>query len=256
MIITDKFVFLHFPKTGGIFVAEALKKLHAKINAPTCIELMTPNTKRIHGGGVLNQHGTYEQIPAEHRNKPIISCIRNPFDHYVSIYAYRSWIQRHFDKSETIMKKFPNFPNLDFGQFLSFINEFDIKTRTRSNELKIDIGTMTYAFIQFFFNDPGRIIANLDEAYLNSNSYQKDMAEVVFLHTEHLNQDLYQILPQFGYDQHDISFIIDEHKMNVTPQRKAEQNWQTYYDPYLYDLVKFKERFIFKLFPEYKSTQA
>jgi len=260
MIITDKFVFLHFPKTGGIFVTDVLKKLHARIkykrlfiNAPPCRELMTPNIKRIHGGDVLSQHGTYEQIPREHRNKTIISCIRNPFDRYVSTFEYRSWVRRHPDELEPIMAKLPNFPDLNFAQYVSFINEFDIKNRVHSDGLKLDVGTMTYAFIQFFFKDPGRIIANLNEAYLNSDAYQKDMAEVIFLRTEHLNQDLYQILLGFGYDQHDILFIIDEQKVNVTSRRKAEQDWQTYYNQDSYDLVKFKERFIFKLFPEYRN---
>jgi hypothetical protein len=257
LIITDKFVFLHYPKTGGLFITDVLKKVHAKkkwfMKPPMCQELMLPNVKRIYGANVYNQHGAYEQIPEEHRMKPIISCIRNPFDRYVSTFEYRSWLQRQPGELEKIMKQYPAFPELTFEQYLSFINIFDIANRTYSDQLKLDIGVITYSFIQFFFKDPNRIILNLNEAYLNSDKYKDDMPEIIFLRTENLNLDLYNVLLKFGYYKPDISFIMNENKVNVTPHRKTNQNWREYFNRNLYDFVKFKERFILKLFPEYNN---
>jgi hypothetical protein len=256
VIITDKFVFLHYPKTGGSFVTEILKKVHAKKarfrNRPMCQELMMPNLKRIHGAHVYHPHGTYEQIPEEHKAKSIVSCIRNPFDRYVSTYEYQNWLQWHPSQMEEIMKQYPDFPELSFERYLSFINRFDIKSRIHHDRLRIDIGMITYSFLQFFFKEPHRIIEGLDENYLNSNEYKNDMPEIVFIRSENLNLDLYHVLLKFGYRKKDISFIMEERKVNVT-KRRRDKRWQEYYCKDLYDYVKFKERFILRLFPEYDN---
>lgn len=260
MIIADKFVFLHYPKTGGLFIADVLKKLHIRIkfkkffiNAPLCKELMLPNVKRIHGANVYNRHGTYDQIPEEYKDRPIISCIRNPFDYYVSIYEFRNWEEWHLIKMPQIKEHFPSFPDLSFKEYLYFYNDFDIKSRIHSDLLNIDIGAMTYSFIQFFFKDPRKIITNLDENYLNSFEYKKDMPEITFLRSENLNAGLYNVLLKLGYNKKDVSFILNAQKVNVTVKRD-EKHWEEYYNHNLYDYIKFKERFIFKLFPEYNEA--
>lgn len=257
MIITDKFVFLHFHKTGGSFVSEVLKKVHARMGRgkksgpPLCQELLLPNLKRIYLNDVHNVHGTYEQIPAEHRGKPIFSCIRNPFDRYVSTYEYHRWVRPQPQDWERVKELFPTFPRLTFKQYLSYINEYDVKNLTDHELLKVDIGTITYSFIQFFFRDPRRTIKELDEDYLRSESYRRDMAEVTFLHMENLNQELYDLLISYGYAENDISFIIKEPRINATPQREQDNDWGKYYDQELFELIKHKERFLLKLFPEY-----
>ena len=48
---------------------------------------------------------------------------------------------------------------------------------------------MTYAFIQFFSKNPKETITNLDEAYLQSDKYKRDMAEIILLRTETLNMN-------------------------------------------------------------------
>jgi hypothetical protein len=251
LIVTDQFVFLHYPKTGGLFVAEVLKKLHTKTE-----ELMLPNVKRIHGASVRNQHGTYEQIPQEHRGKPLIACIRNPFDRYVSTYEYRRWLNRTPAELIKIKARFPAYPDLDFSQYLEFINIFDIENRTYGDRLKVDVGVITYSFIQFFFKDPERIILNLNEAYINSDAYKMDIPEIVFLHTENLNRELYEALVKFGHDKKDVSFVLEEKKVNVTSNRKPDKDWKDYYSEELLDYVRFKERFILRLFPEYDMKRG
>jgi hypothetical protein len=258
MIVTDKFVFLHYPKTGGSFVAHVLKKIHRRIryrklfiNVPTCRELLLPNVKRIHGAYRYNQHGTYEQIPEEYKALPIISCIRNPFDRYVSTYEFRNWSKKYLAPVHKIIERYPDFPNLNFEQYLSFINIFDIESRVHHDLLKVDIGMITYSFIQFFFRDPQQIIPNLNDEYLASDAYVRDMPEITFLRTENLNRELYDLLLKFGYREDDISFIIKEEKINVTQRREKEKSWKDYYNKDMIEIVRYKERFLFKLFPEY-----
>ena len=116
MIITDQSIFLHFPKTGGIFVADMLKRIHAnrRPSSPIpsqCEELKLPTLKRVHGEKVINIHGTYEQIAHICKDKPIITCVRNPFDLYVSTYEYRAWVDLQKSQPE-IKERFPAFPDL------------------------------------------------------------------------------------------------------------------------------------------------
>jgi hypothetical protein len=259
LIITDKFVFLHFPKTGGLFVTDILHKVHKKktlrylfFKPPMYQELMLPNVKRIYDSNIYNQHGTYDQIPEEHRSKTIISCVRNPFDRYVSTYEFRQWTKRKPDEMEKIIKLYPEFPDLTFEQYLKFANVFDIANRTYSPLLRLDVGMITYTFIQFFFKNPKRIIENLDESYLNSNEYKRDMAEVFFLHSENLNSELRDFLLRLNYRRRDLFFINAAERKNVTVNR-IEKKWRKYYTKDMFDFVKFKERFILRLFPEYNE---
>jgi hypothetical protein len=257
MIITDKFVFLHFPKTGGSFIYAMLKKVHRKIryrkffiNAPRCREILQPNLKRIQGG--CNEHGTYHQIPEKYRSLPIISCVRNPFDRYASTYEYQNWLERDPGELEKIAELYPEFPNLSFERYLPFINMFDIQSRVYHEQLKIDIGMISYAYIQFYFKHPQSIIRNLNEAYIESDTYKNDMPEITFLRTENLNRDLYDVLLKFGYEEDDISFILKEEKIYALPGReKNGKSWKEYYTRDLIEYVRHKERFILKMYPEY-----
>jgi hypothetical protein len=258
MIITDKFVFLHYPKTGGSFVTHVLKKIHRRIryrrlfiNAPACRELLLPNIKRVHGAYRYNQHGIYIQIPEAHRTKPVISCIRNPFDRYVSTYEFRNWSRKYPAPVQKIIERYPDFPDINFEQYLSFINTFDIESRVYHDLLHADIGMITYSFIQFFFKNPEMIIRNLNDEYLMSDAYKNDMPEITFLRTETLNRDLHDLLLKFDYREDDISFILQEEKVNVSKARKTGKSWAEYYTDDLIEYVRQKERFFLRMFPEY-----
>jgi hypothetical protein len=74
MIVTEDFVFVHVPKTGGQFLRAAIEK--------TCYVVPTD----------LPYHAAYSLLPAEYRDRPAIAFVRNPWDWYVSI--FRHW-QRH-----------------------------------------------------------------------------------------------------------------------------------------------------------------
>lgn len=69
MIITDKFVFIHMHKTGGQTVNRILSRLF-------------PDSE------VVGYHYPVSLVPASNTNLPIIGFIRNPWDWYVSWYAF------------------------------------------------------------------------------------------------------------------------------------------------------------------------
>jgi Tfp pilus assembly protein PilF len=71
MIITDRFVFIHLHKTGGQSLNEAIA---------SCI----PSHR------MVGYHFPYADIPAEALDLPVVGFVRNPWDWYVSWYAFNN----------------------------------------------------------------------------------------------------------------------------------------------------------------------
>lgn len=71
MIVTDKFVFVHLPRSGGTFVSEVIKKFF-----PSAHE--------------IGYHLPRTLLPREYSHLPVLGAIRNPWDFYVSWY-YHVW---------------------------------------------------------------------------------------------------------------------------------------------------------------------
>ncbi len=103
----------------------------------------------------------YEQIPEAHRSKRIFSNTRNPFERFVSAYKFRMWARRHPSEMDRILADYPEVPSLSFEQYVKFANVYESGNRSAGDLPKLDIGVLTYTFIQFFFKDPKSVIANL-----------------------------------------------------------------------------------------------
>ena len=71
MIITDRFVFVHLHKTGGQSINDAIA---------SCIP----------GHRMVGYHFPYADIPAEAGDLPVVGIVRNPWDWYVSWYAFNN----------------------------------------------------------------------------------------------------------------------------------------------------------------------
>lgn len=258
MIITENFVFLHHAKTGGTFITEVLRKLNRNLSRQknlgkqTLIELMNPNTIRVNSRNRLTVHGTYEQIPEEYRERSILSCIRNPFDRYVSLYEYRQWQRKAFTNQKIISDKFPEFPNLSFERYIEFVNMIDLPQRPHYDKLSVDIGLQSYGFIQMFAKNVLKTIQSLDEEYIENGNFVIDMPTIHFLRMENLNQELYEALLGFGYPQDLLDFILHEKRIYPGKKtRKETQTWTKYYDKALYERIRYHERFLLKIFKEY-----
>ncbi|MCP4697253.1 MAG: GNAT family N-acetyltransferase [Gammaproteobacteria bacterium] len=73
MIISNRFVFVHLPRTGGTFIRQVLLK-HA------------PHDWQV--TNVTPDHPTIKDIPPEYKGLPVFGFVRNPWDWYVSWYEY------------------------------------------------------------------------------------------------------------------------------------------------------------------------
>lgn len=99
MLITEKFVVLHIPKTGGQWLAEVLE--------PIMVEL---------GPG----HGTWQQVPDECAALPQLAVVRNPWDWYVSWW--------HWWRSGSPKKPPPPDAQLAFDEALRAMRQIDAVT--------------------------------------------------------------------------------------------------------------------------------
>ena len=267
MIITHDFVMLNFPKTGSSFVRSILKQIHgydtprARLlrglrldRDPAMAEVLVPVIDKASSRGLRSQHGTYRQIPQEHRNKTIVSVTRNPFDRYVSDYLF-GWWQRHPPAPpEQLAAQFPNFPDLSFAEYHQMNDLFGRRDRLGKISPKIDLGLFTIQFIQFYFRNPAHVLSTIDDEYIDQGRYGSDMPPVVFLHQENLREELYQFLLKAGYSAEKIGFILEAGRVNVTPRASGPNKTDGFFTPDLARRVLDKDRLLFELFPEYKGT--
>lgn len=256
MLITNKFIFVHHPKTGGTFVSRALLRIHGLDQSDVSIR---GETNRVFGTPhgtliIFGKHNACADIPVEQRGKKVLGVVRNPFDRYVSSYVFGWWkkpeyLEQYRQTIEDLDRRYPGFPDIGFNDFLKFQNE---RKQAGGN----DIGSETVAFIRRYFNDPERVLAKLGENYFTSGGYREDMFDIHFLRTDDLNQGLHDFLLAAGYPAADIAFILDIGKVlpKVPPEGKRRedvQSWEAYYSPESKAFVRRRERHLFTLFPEF-----
>ncbi|HBL26684.1 MAG TPA: hypothetical protein DD490_07605 [Acidobacteria bacterium] len=250
MIFTPEFVFIHFTKAGGTYVEEMLGRIYGD--------------RRVD----VNQHGTCNDIPEEHRGKPIVSTVRNPYDRYVSQYRYGWWkiSPQEYCGEEVMRAMYPHHPDLTFEEFLELANtKFVGCHRGTPNGFANHnfpparrLGWHTESFVRFYFHNPREVFAGLDEEALASGSFRRDMYDVHFIHTETLRRELHDYLISVGLRREAVEFLLTSER--VLPEdglrRPDNDPWQNHYTPALKELVRVRERLIFHLFPEYDGEEG
>jgi hypothetical protein len=211
---------------------------------------------RLDNKGEYNQHGRCREIPPEHRHKPILTTVRNPYDRYVSQYEFKWWQRegpRYWgDTLHKIQEAYPHYPNLTFEEFVRMGNRFLVHNPTLSLPSEDQLGRQSEQFAQFYFKKP-ECFADIDAAYLEAKGYWDDLVEnLYFLRTDNLNADLYKFLGKMGYAPEETDFILGAKK--IFPKlggRSEDQKWNEYYTPELKAWVRHRERMLFQMFPEF-----
>jgi hypothetical protein len=77
VFITSEFLFIHIPKTGGIFVTRVLERHFEPV-----VE--------------MPHHVPLERAPERYKGLPALAFVRNPWDWYVSYYEFarRPWVTK------------------------------------------------------------------------------------------------------------------------------------------------------------------
>jgi len=236
VLITNHFVVLNFPKTGSTFVREVIKEIYnqrlnkklidrflikLKIKDRELIEeLLLPNYGIANNKDRKSQHGAYFQIPEIHRNKKIISILRNPYSRFESQYKFKAWA-RNVILDATDLNKFPQFPDLTIEDY------FEYQICIADNQKKIfgipkglNIGSQTIRFIYMFFKNPLEIFPKLTAEYFEKRNYLQDIAEIEFLKQETLNDELALFLSKYDFSNDELNFVRNYKKVNVTDSQK------------------------------------
>ena len=256
MVITDRFVYVHMPKTGGTFVERVLSRLLSQRGG-----LYFDTSRNDHQAllGSKNKHEKVRQIPDAHKAKKILFTVRNPYDHYVSFYEF-GWWKTHptdtFDEQK-MRELFSHYPEIGFREYMESVFNVElldnayVDPRTRSILENADCGPLTLDYIRFLFPDPDRIIDNLPY-YLDGKAYLEELPDIHFLRTDKLNHELHGFLLAMGYEPEQLDFIFELGKiLPVGSSRQEGSDWVGYYNPELKGLVRKKERWIFSAFPDF-----
>lgn len=258
MNVTNYFVFVHMPKTGGSFVSEVLRTLydvsglHRLFLQQERLLLAKNKLLRIVNRGQVdyeefNKHGTCHDIPEEFIHLPILSCVRNPFDWYVSNYKYAWW--RTHPQDYPNLRDDPRWPNLTFNDYLHLSNTKWLGLLNPGISVNPSLGRLSMLFINYYCRHPMDILSLRNDAEL-LNAIQSDMYPVDFLNTAYLNSELYNYLLKTGkYSSEQLAFIQAKEKVSPRNQRSPEETWTSFFSKEAFEEIQYRDRVLFQLFP-------
>ena len=252
MIFTDRFVYVHLPKTGGTTVTSALFQIHLRGAPLARLQKLVnlPLRTHVYRGGPYgrfvyskNKHGGCAEIPPDQRGKPILGTTRSPYARYVSQYTFGWWKRREFRRYYRAVPdfeaRFPGFPDLPFGDYVALANEAFGRGGA---------GLLTQQFVEFYGRTPEATLARLAE----DPGADLDLHDVHYLRTKHLNDDLHGYLLDVGYRAEDVDFVRTMGR--VLPGGKGRpkgESWRRHVTPDLQARIRQLEAPLFRLFPEY-----
>lgn len=257
MLITDKFIFIHMPKSGGTFVLDVIWKLYGKFQMRPLKSLDhdLPDPREEFSIRTKFKHPTRSHIPEAFKELPVVGSVRNPYDRYVSQYRFASWL----DKPSQFpgLQEHPHFPNLSFSDYVKLANDHLWLINNRDAYLEQSIGWQTCSLLHWFGHEElhRKMSSGL---VLDGDIIRKYLDPIVLLHTDNLNGDLFTVLKNLGYEEERIRFILTTPKIVPAPRsysyemmRNPDERWEDAYDTDLKNFVREKERFMFELFPHW-----
>ena len=226
MIVTDKFVFVHLPRSGGTFVSEVIRKFF-----PSAHE--------------IGHHLPRELLPREYSHLPVLGTVRNPWEFYVSLYHYvwprdaasilASWMSENgrlgfIGSIRNVLNLGVNDERLDV--LIEMLPEHvDYSRRQIPNVTKdamrrvrgTGVGYYTFRFNELFGN-----------------------ADDVFVYRlETLKQDLVAFFEGIGVATDELrDYVLRSNKKNIS----EHLHYSTYYTPELAELVSIRERALIERF--------
>lgn len=260
MIFTDRFVYVHEPKTGGSFVTEALLRLYGlawtrRFRLEAMVRGEVTRANLAYGRFTYHnlKHGTYGHVPPPHREKPVLATVRGPYEMYVSQYEFGWWrrreMRRHFDAVPGFARRFPRFPDLSFPEFVELWDAAMGDPEGEDGEP--GRGAWTRQFIRFYFRDPERARAMPDDALRDPEARRAAMPRIHFVRTERVREGLHAFLVEQGYRPEDAAFVLEMGKVLPGKGRRDDQRWERYYTPELKARVRRRERLLLEIFPDF-----
>lgn len=256
MLLTPRFVFVHVPKTGGTFVARSLKRLLGPSRGPGLRRrLLHPFRTMVK----LPQHAPCAAIPASHGDRPILSNVRNPWSHLVSMYHF-GWWKDHRPGSldvDAAKKRFPAYPDLEFPDYLAMIYDHAQPRAAPVMGNGRPLGFLSRRLVRFFARRPAAVMKAMDDRWIEEERFRDEFHVARFLRMESLNSDLHDALVDLGHDPAAVAFIREAPKILPTPPkgaRRPDRPWREYWGPELVRKVRDREPLFWAMFPGWKDA--
>lgn len=259
MNITDQFVFVHMPKTGGTFVSDCLRRIHGdrmehwgphgafywRMRTAWAGLLRRPLAHR-----ELAKHANCRAIPEAAAGLPIYSSMRDPFDWYVSNYKFGYW-RTHPDKYPGLRED-PRWPDLSFADYIELSGGPWLQIETPDVAVRPDIGRLTTLFVNFYCDAPGKILAKTDDDAFRA-ALKARLYPVEFLEMARLNAETAAFLGRY-YPPGKIAFVADKAKISPRNARSDDDTVAAFFSPALRAEILHRDRFLFEIFPQYTSA--
>jgi hypothetical protein len=226
MIVTDKFAFVHFPRTGGTFIRDVIMRFF-------------PSAQEI------GYHLPRSLLPKEYSHLPVLGAVRNPWDFYVSWY-YHIWPR---DIGKPLFSWLTDNCNEQFeGAVLNALNlgvdnnrldtlieklpdAVDYRTRNIPNITKDSLRKVHGTGVGYYTFRFNQLFGNADEVF--------------FCRQERLRTDLIHFLEQVCAANDELrTHILESEKKN----RAEHRHYSSYYTPELAELVSIRDRSVIERF--------
>lgn len=194
MIITPDFVFVNNPRTGTTFARKAIRAAYSEADRAKAVQELILPIERGRGQNGTDHHGTFAQIPAEFRDRPVSSGVRNPFTLLVAIYELGLW-----RPVGQIPDPARDLTHLDPTSFLYFlrIQELAIDYRWGVGPMRPGFGPLSLHHLQMFAVEPRNALERV-AAGAGDSEIEKLIGPITFVRQENLREDLCGLLRRTG----------------------------------------------------------
>jgi hypothetical protein len=226
MLVTDKFVFGHLPRSGGTFVCDVIRKFF-----PSAYE--------------IGHHVPRELLPREYSHLPVLGTIRNPWEFYVSLYHY-VWPK---DAASILVSWMSEHGSLDFiGSVRNLLNlavndeRLDVLIEMLPEH--VDYGRRNIPNVT---KDTMRKVRGTGIGYYSFrfNHIFGNAEDVFFCRVETLRQDLVSFFEGIGAATDELrDYVLQSDQKNISDHL----HYSIYYTPELADLVLVRDSQLIKRF--------
>lgn len=224
MLVTDKFVFIHLPRSGGTFVSDVIRKFF-----PSAHE--------------VGYHFPRELLPKESSHLPILGTVRNPWEFYVS------WYHHHYPSKRYSPSRNVLFCCVSDDRKLNFVQTIRNALTLGVSDDKLDLLIQA---LPESFDYHNRNIPNLTKDVMRKirgtgiglytfrfNQMFGQADDVFFCRVESLRSDLMAFFDRIGAASDALrSYVLGQDKKNTSEHR----HYLTYYTPELAELVLNRDR--------------
>lgn len=239
MLVTDKFVFVHLPRSGGTFVSEVIRKFFPSVRE-------------------LGHHMPREYLPREYSQLPVLGTVRNPWDFYVSWY--------HYVLPKAVAAPFVSWMNnngsLGFEGAIQNLVNIAVETPKTPGLMDILPEQIDYSkrHIPTITTQAMRAVLGTGIGYYSFrfNELFGDPRDMFICKVESLRVDLVHFFEKLGIASDEMrDYILGSDKKNSS----EHSHYSTYYTPGLADVVLVRDhsliaRFNYRFEPDQASLTS